>query len=439
MSNKTHIALLMMVKNESKRIEISLKSVLGYVDSFVIYDTGSEDDTIEIITNFADKHKIPLHLKQGPFVDFAISRNVAIDFAEEFEEIDWLLLLDCNDELQNGHLLRNCADKLFEEPVTSFLLCQVWQSGTLDKYWNTRFFKTKKGWRYKGSVHEYLVNDDKNLIVGKLEGPVLFQDRTKDDDKSSKRFTRDKILLEKEFEKSPEDTRTIFYLAQTYSCLNMYKEAKEFYLLRSKYENYPEERFQSFLRAATIADEKLNEPWDDCLPLYLKASEVCERAEPLVKIAQYYNKKKKWRLAYTFAKAACEIDYPHDTILFVNKSIYDYERWHILGIVSFYCGRFIEGKIGCLKAIEQNVNPELDQNNLKFYENVDYTNIPLCELDREILKYDCSSSNSSSNNIIKMSKKEFMTVKTAELKKKNPNLSNKNIQSKVLKLWKNYR
>ena len=60
MSEKIHVALLMMVKNEHKRLLVSLESTIGYVNSIVVYDTGSTDDTIEILQNFSAKYKINL-------------------------------------------------------------------------------------------------------------------------------------------------------------------------------------------------------------------------------------------------------------------------------------------------------------------------------------------------------------------------------------------
>ena len=94
-----HIALLMMLKNEEKRLHVSLDSVIGHIDSIVVFDTGSTDKTIEILETFCKKNKITLRLKHGEFVNFSESRNVSLEFADTFPEIDYLLLLDCNDEL----------------------------------------------------------------------------------------------------------------------------------------------------------------------------------------------------------------------------------------------------------------------------------------------------------------------------------------------------
>ena len=55
-----HIAVLLMVKNEKKRLHVSLESVKDFADSLVIFDTGSTDNTIEICKEFSEKYNIPL-------------------------------------------------------------------------------------------------------------------------------------------------------------------------------------------------------------------------------------------------------------------------------------------------------------------------------------------------------------------------------------------
>ena len=48
------ICLNMIVKNEGHIITRLLKSVLPIIDTYVICDTGSTDDTPQIITNFLE-------------------------------------------------------------------------------------------------------------------------------------------------------------------------------------------------------------------------------------------------------------------------------------------------------------------------------------------------------------------------------------------------
>ena len=374
---RAHIALLMMVKNEEKRLHVSLESVKDTVNSMVIFDTGSTDKTIEILKEFSKKSKIPLRLKEGEFVNFSTSRNVALDFADTFPDIDYCLLLDCNDELRDGGELRKWADKELISDRTCYLVCQEWWSGKLDKYYNTRLLKVRNGWRYKGSVHEWISKEgEPNYNFARMpDNIVLYQDRTKDDDKTSKRFDRDKVLLLKDYKEDPKNTRTLFYLAQTCSCLKDMDDAYYYYKLRSELDGFQEEKFHSYLRLGDIS-AGLGHPWSDSLGWYMKSAEHSLRAEPLVKIAAYYRAKEKWQLAHMFSRKACSLSYPDHCILFVDKQAYDYNRWHLLGIVSYYAAVSEQGKINyktledgkaaCMKAITEKGHP-IDRNNLLFY------------------------------------------------------------------------
>ena len=87
MNKNFTICLNMIVKNESHIIEKTLNNLCSKIvfDYWVICDTGSTDNTISICEEFSKTNKIPLYLKEGEFVDFSTSRNVAIEFAESFD------------------------------------------------------------------------------------------------------------------------------------------------------------------------------------------------------------------------------------------------------------------------------------------------------------------------------------------------------------------
>ena len=364
-----HIALLMMLKNEEKRILVSLESVKDYVNSIIIYDTGSTDNTIQIVKDFCEKHNLPLRLKEGEFVNFGVSRSVSLEFADTFTEVDFLLLLDCNDTLKGGDILKQFAIDNKDTENSGFLVCQEWWSGNLHRYYNTRFIKARNGWRYRGSVHEYMENihNAKTVVKRVPDTVVLYQDRTQDDNKTSQRFTRDKILLLRDHKCNRTDSRTVFYLAQTLSCLNEVEEAFYYYKLRTIMEGFYEEKYHAFFRTGEIS-ATLGHPWSDTMGWYMKAFEMLPRVEPMIKIAEYYKNIKNWRLAYTFIKLACGLDYPEELILFVDKLSYTYTRWHIMGIVAYYHGEYADGKKACLNALKENPESKTDTFNLKFYE-----------------------------------------------------------------------
>ena len=373
-SPKERIALVMMIKNEEKRIEVSFDSVKDITNTFIILDTGSTDNTIQIVKDYCQKNNIQLFLKEEPFVNFMVSRNVLLDFADHvLKDKKFLLQLDCNDELRNAENLTKLVDG-YTGKFTGFHLKQQWWTGfSYDSYFNIRLVISHSGWRYKGVVHEYITkgNNDGNEVT-RCENIILFQDRTKDDDKSQKRFNRDKQLLYTEHIRDKHEPRTLFYLAQTCGCLGNHQEAYQYYILRSKEQGFIEEIFHSFLRLGDLSIT-LNHPWEESLSWYLKAYAHSKRAEPLVKIADHYlsfnafgEKKPDYNLSYTFISQACKLMYPHNQILFVDRQSYTYKRWHILGICAYYVNKFKEGKDACIKALQAEDN-DIDKKNLVLY------------------------------------------------------------------------
>ncbi len=72
------LALNFICKNESHIINNMLASTLPIVDLIVASDTGSTDDTIDIIRKFGLENHIPTYIFERPFDDFGSSRNFAL-------------------------------------------------------------------------------------------------------------------------------------------------------------------------------------------------------------------------------------------------------------------------------------------------------------------------------------------------------------------------
>jgi len=370
------LALVMMVKNEKKRIKISLESVKNFVDKFVIMDTGSEDDTIKIIKDFCEENKKELFLFEKTFPQpfhYSKARNAILEFADD--KADFLLLLDCNDELRDGEKLQSFV-RNYSGKCTAFHICQEWWNGSsLDKYYNIRLIRSGNGWIYKGAIHEYICNPKyeedtikRDSMVCRLIGFVLYQDRTQDDDKTSKRFERDEKVFESEYTSNienkiiPQDSRTVFYYGQTCSCLRKHEKAYRLYRERCDLEGFNEERYHAYYRCGDLS-MILNHDWEESFLWYIKAFEYSAqnfdipRAEPLFKIAHYY-KERCPQLSFLYIKRCCEIGYPNNAILFVERRTYDYCRWNLLADV---CSRIKEmniGRVACMKAISSEKKEE---------------------------------------------------------------------------------
>lgn len=410
---RVRIALVMMVKNEEKRLLVSLESVKEVIDVVYIYDTGSEDNTIQIAQDFCKKYGFPLNLQQGEFVDFATSRNVVISAADN-PNVDFMLLLDSNDELRGGEHLRKFLSK-WPEGASSGQVCQEWFSGETSKYFNTRILKTGFQMRYKGVVHEWVecqLPDHQDVSTRLPDNIVLYQNRYEDCFKSATRFSRDKVML-LEASKDPLDpnhARYVFYLAQTLECLKEDEDAYLKYSERLSLGAFREEIFHAHLRLGKIA-QRLKKNWHISLGHFLDSFQEMKRAEPMLEIAKYYRKENDFLTSHIFAKAACMLEYPYQAGLFVERSVYDYERWHVMGIVSYYCETpeiKQEGRSAVLKAIEAR-NQDIDKQNLVFYDSL--------------------------SKVDSKTKQQFTNERMVSLKKENPKITQKQALSKIKKEW----
>ena len=71
------ICLNMIVKNESHIIVKTLENLCSYVDfdAYFISDTGSTDNTMDLIRDFFKERGIPGHIEQVSWRDFGFNRT----------------------------------------------------------------------------------------------------------------------------------------------------------------------------------------------------------------------------------------------------------------------------------------------------------------------------------------------------------------------------
>jgi glycosyltransferase involved in cell wall biosynthesis len=338
-----HLAGALMVKNEQKNIVTTLNSLKGYIQSLVIYDTGSTDDTVKIIREYCAEHDILLRLKEGVFEDFAKSRNVLLDYCDTFDDIDYILLLDGCDELRNGEKLREILASELDKDIGLYLVVQEWHIKSEKRsinYKNPRLLRPRKGFRYEGSVHESIpVKTDKIHVID--PAVYIYQDRDEDIEKSKSRFKRDEEILLKEHHKNPEDTRTVYYLAQTYDSLKDNVNARIWHKKRYEMKNgFQEERYISAFRVASLTSE---EDGMTKVMYYLRAYDICRRVAPVLNISVYYRAHNKHDLAYYYAKLCMDISYPEDALFYVSKEAYGLKREMNLAITCFNYRKMDEG------------------------------------------------------------------------------------------------
>ena len=82
----------MIIKNESKIITRLLDSVCNVIDGYCICDTGSTDNSVELIQSYFQEKKIPGKVIYKEFRDFGFNRSYALNACRDFPQYDYILL-----------------------------------------------------------------------------------------------------------------------------------------------------------------------------------------------------------------------------------------------------------------------------------------------------------------------------------------------------------
>jgi tetratricopeptide (TPR) repeat protein len=322
----------MIVKNESRVILRLLNSVLPIIDTYCICDTGSTDNTIELITTFFQQNNIPGKIVQEPFCDFGYNRSFALNECFKMPEVDYILLLDA-DMVLTGSLLQTpilLKDRLVADVY--YLL----QGNSRFYYKNCRIVRNK-GYSYWGVTHEFL-KTPQGTIYGNFNKNELFIEDIGDGGAKNDKWERDIRLLKKGLEDEPNNDRYTFYLANTYYGSGDYKSAIEYYKKRIEIGGWIEEVWQSYYSIGKCY-ESMND-FPNALYYYMEGYQAYpKRIENLYKIIQHYRNHGKNYLAYQYymmAKRVMERNGVSNDFLFLEKDVYEYKLDYEFSIIGYY-------------------------------------------------------------------------------------------------------
>jgi len=342
------LVVILMVKNEETVIQKTLEPyVQAGIRSYVIYDTGSIDSTVARARDFFTQHSITQgYIKEEPFIDFAASRNKALEYAQKlFPRATFFLMPDAEWYMSNcAGLIRFCRDHKRDTALVYLIRIL---NNDLDFY-TARLIRAGNDIQFTYPIHELI---DERVVRGKVPGDIFFnlQVSSKGLQKTKDRWQKDLTLLLEEQDKNPKNVRILLYLGQTYTCLGEYKKAYECYKKRLEYKGLKrEDLYVTYYRMGMVAEKLMKTDsvftWSCALENYLKAyAHSPERAEPLVRIADYYGRTGDINNCYFYARQASLLSYPVKDILVVEPSLYSYARHDILAQAAFSMGDYSVG------------------------------------------------------------------------------------------------
>ena len=309
------ICLTMIVKNEAHVIKRCLNSVKKFIDFWIIIDTGSTDNTKELIREVLVG--IPGALHERPWKNFAFNRNESLELA--YNKAEYLLILDADEELY-------CSEN-FAFPDLNHIAYEIMLETRQEKFYRAQLLKNLPTWRYNNIIHE-LLNLPKNEYIPKLNNIKIISHNDSARNQNPDKYKVDLQILKQGLKEEPHNLYYMLHISQHYF------HQKQFYLslyytervieklAEKKIDN--ELMFYRWYCLYQIAQIKLaiKTQWHKVLSMYLKTYGYSSwHPAPLYMLGKHYFAKKNFYTAYIFLKEAISIAKTAD-IGFLHKDIY---------------------------------------------------------------------------------------------------------------------
>jgi glycosyltransferase involved in cell wall biosynthesis len=351
-NDKIKIILITMIKNESKIIERALESVEDFVDGILVCDTGSTDNTVNIVKKYFKNIKKPTKICQHEWQNFGHNRSLSFTEAVKFcKDLKWNLektyglLLDADQKL--------IVSDSFEKKSLNESGYNVMIKNESYIYYVPKLINLSKNWKCIGSTHEYWddVDDEVSSDSGSSsDGPCdlgdeLYVEDVGDGGCKSDKFERDIKLLMSDLKKEifertklelseekdifnnlhKNNSRTLYYLGQSYFDIKKWEDAIKWLSKRLVYQNNEDEEYQARLKIG-ISLSELDKPEEEVRQSFLKSFDMYPyMLEPIYYLMQYYMDKNKYNEAFEVGIQGLDIEM-NETIPFITEpQIYNYE------------------------------------------------------------------------------------------------------------------
>jgi len=342
------ICLNMIVKNEAEVIRRCLDSVKDVIDTWIIVDTGSTDGTQDIIREHLKG--IPGALYERPWKNWGETRSEAFELAKG--RGDYILFMDADDilEFKNG----------VKFPKLSKDVYLMWRGNEAFSYIKQQLVKGDLPWKWVGVTHEYLdcAHPYTSDLLQDVHYTVISDGASSHD---PKKFWKNVDLLTEGLQQEPDNTRYMFYLAESYFDAGERGKALECYQKRVSMGGYEtEEIFWSKFRIAFIL-QYLGLPDSIVIAGYKDAIAFRpHRGEPYYYLAEFLNHKQDYEGAYEIIQAQASIIQPSGKDYLFNADwIQDYGMLFQRSITAYYMGHYEESLEACDQLLTNKRLPEV--------------------------------------------------------------------------------
>lgn len=292
------VCLNMIVKNESHIIERTLEMLCSKIrfSYWVICDTGSTDNTRELVINFFKQKKISGELYEDEWKNFAHNRTLALNNA--YNKSDLLLIFDADDEIRGEVVLPKMVD--CDGYFFNF-------GGSGITYQRILLVNNRIKWCFKSVIHEFIacLRDNGDYTTTTVEGDYyVVSGRSGSRSQDPHKYVKDARILEEayfEAKKTNDDLhlRYAFYCANSYRDAGMSEKAIEWYKTTLQNNNWHQEKYIS------------------CLYMYNEYCKIGEKEKGMHYLVESFRyDTERLECAYTLIQHYCIVD--------LNRVAYQY-------------------------------------------------------------------------------------------------------------------
>ena len=359
------ICLNMIVKNESHIICKTFDNILKYVPItyWVISDTGSTDNTIELIKAYWKEKNIDGELVEHAWKDFGYNRTKALESA--YNKTDYLLIFDADDSFHGD----------FKIPVVLNKDSYNLKFGEGFEYVRPLLVNNRRRWKFVGVLHEFLSCCEPDAVSATIDGNYHVESgRTGNRSQDPKKYEKDAKVLETAFHTEKDTSLTdryAFYCAQSWKDAGEPDNSIMWYKKCLTLNNWYQEKYYSCLMIGNLYKQKGDNM--EALKYWLKTAEYDgERMEGIAEAVHLLRESgMNLFICALYKKYKGYNKRPKDK-LFIDTTKYDSIIEYNASISAYYCGKKEMGMECCRKIfMDENASPSsifATFGNIQFYE-----------------------------------------------------------------------